>query len=149
VGYALLSDVRKQLTALRDAERDAARRSEYLAFQISEIESAKIKPEEEAALIEERARLANAEQLASLAGEAASNLDEAVDERPTAVDRLGEAAAALQSLAKVDASLAQLPLEVQALLEQAADLAKRLRQYRESIEFNPKRLDEVEERSGC
>jgi len=148
VGYALLSDVRKQLTALRDAERDAARRSEYLAFQISEIESAKIKPEEEAALIEERARLANAEQLASLAGEAASSLDEAVDERPTAVDRLGEAAAALQSLAKVDASQAQLPLEVQALLEQAADLAKRLRQYRESIEFNPKRLDEVEERLG-
>jgi DNA repair protein RecN (Recombination protein N) len=147
-GYALLNDVRNQLAALRDAERDAARRSEYLAFQISEIESAKIKPEEEAGLIEERTRLANAEQLASLAGEAASSLDEAVDERPTAADRLGEAAAALQSLAKVDASLAQLPLEVQALLEQTADLAKRLRQYRESIEFNPKRLDEVEERLG-
>ena len=147
-GYALLSQVRKQLGALRQTERDAARRSEFLAFQIQEIESAKIKPGEETALAEERTRLANAEQLASLAAEAASSLDEAIDERPTAVDRLGEAVAALQSLARVDASLAQLPLEVQALLEQTADLAKRLRQYRETIEFNPRRLDEVEERLG-
>ncbi len=147
-GYALLSQVRKQLGALRQTERDAARRSEFLAFQIQEIESAKIRPGEETALAEERTRLANAEQLASLAAEAASSLDEAIDERPTAVDRLGEAVAGLQSLARVDPSLAQLPLEVQALLEQTADLAKRLRQYRETIEFNPHRLDEVEERLG-
>jgi len=147
-GYALLSQVRKQLGALRQTERDAARRSEFLAFQIQEIDSAKIRPGEETALAEERTRLANAEQLASLAAEAASSLDEAIDERPTAVDRLGEAVAGLQSLARVDPSLAQLPLEVQALLEQTADLAKRLRQYRETIEFNPHRLDEVEERLG-
>jgi DNA repair protein RecN (Recombination protein N) len=147
-GYALLSEVRRQLGALREAERDAARRSEFLAFQINEIESAKIRPGEETALAEERTRLANAEQLASLAAEAASSLDEAIDERPAAVDRLGEAVAALQSLARVDASLAPLPLELQALLEQTAELAKRLRQYRESIEFNPRRLDEVEERLG-
>ena len=147
-GYALLSAVRKQLSALRDAERDAARRSEFLAFQIGEIEAAKLKPGEEAALSEERIRLANAEQLASLAAEAAGSLDEAIDERPSAVDRLGEAEAFLKSLVRVDASLAPLALEAQALLEQAADLAKRLRQYRESIEFNPRRLDEVEERLG-
>jgi DNA repair protein RecN (Recombination protein N) len=147
-GYALLSEVRKQLSGLREAERDAARRSEFLAFQINEIEAAKVVPGEETALAEERTRLANAEQLASLAAEAASSLDEAVDERPTAVDRLGEAAAALQSLARVDASLASLPLELQGLLEQTAELAKRLRLYRESIEFNPRRLDEVEERLG-
>lgn len=147
-GYALLNEVRKQLSVLREAERDAARRSEFLAFQVSEIESAKVVPGEETVLAEERTRLANAEQLASLAAEAASSLDEAIDERPTAVDRLGEAVAALQSLARVDASLAPLPLELQGLLEQTAELAKRLRLYRESIEFNPRRLDEVEERLG-
>ena len=75
-GYAPLSEVRKQLSVLREAERDAARRSEFLAFQVSEIESAKVVPGEETVLAEERTRLANAEQLASLAAEAASSLDE-------------------------------------------------------------------------
>jgi DNA repair protein RecN (Recombination protein N) len=147
-GYGLLSDVRGKLMELRQAERDAARRAEYLAFQIREIESAQIKPGEEKLLAEERTRLANAEQLAVLAEQAAASLDEADDDRPAAVDRLGEAGGALQALARVDGSLQDTSAEVQSLLEQAADLAKRLRTYRESIEFNPRRLDEVEERLG-
>ena len=36
--------------------------------------------------------------------------------------------------------------EAQTLVEQAGDLAKRLRAYRESMEFNPRRLEQVEER---
>ena len=62
------------------------------------------------------------------------------------VDQLGEVTEALQSLARVDTTLTAVHLEVQSMLEQAGDLAKRLRVYRESIEFNPRRLDEVEER---
>ena len=36
--------------------------------------------------------------------------------------------------------------EAQALMEQAGDLGKRLRAYRDEIEFNPRRLEQVEER---
>jgi DNA repair protein RecN (Recombination protein N) len=42
----------------------------------------------------------------------------------------------------------QIHAETQALVEQAGDVARRLRLYRDEIEFNPRRLDEVEERIG-
>jgi DNA repair protein RecN (Recombination protein N) len=145
-GYRALTEVGQSLAKLRQMQSEAARRAEFLSFQINEIESARVQPGEEERLLEERTRLANAEQLALSAEQAISLLDEGADERPPVVDQLGEVTEALQSLARVDTTLTAVHLEVQSMLEQAGDLAKRLRVYRESIEFNPRRLDEVEER---
>ena len=144
--YRALSDVRAELETLRVSEAEAARRADMLAFQINEIEAAAPRPGEETTLAEDRTRLANAEQLARLAEQSLAALDESSDERPSAIDLLGEAAEALAALARVDGSLTGLQAEGQALEEQAAEVARRLRVYREAIEFNPRRLDEVEER---
>jgi DNA repair protein RecN (Recombination protein N) len=146
--YRALTDIRRELADLRRREADAARQADLLAYQINEIEAARLRAGEEATLLEERTRLANAEQLATLADRVVAALDEAADERPPASERLGEAADALAALARIDASMASTHAEGQALLEQMADLAKRLRDYREAIEFSPRRLDEVEERLG-
>jgi DNA repair protein RecN (Recombination protein N) len=144
--YRSLSEVRAELERLRVSEAEAARRADMLAFQINEIEAAALKPGEEAGLAEDRTRLANAEQLARLAEQSLAALDETPEDRPSAIDLLGEAAEALAALSRVDASLAGLQAEAQALEEQAGEVARRLRLYREAIEFNPRRLDEVEER---
>ena len=146
--YDALTQVRRDLEHLRQGERDAVRRAEMLTYQIQEIEASKLRPGEEEVLREERTRLANAEQLAALADEATAALDETTDQRSPVTDLLGEATHALQNLAKIDSSMDGLLLEAQALAEQAAELARRLRDYRESIEFNPRRLEDVEERLG-
>jgi DNA repair protein RecN (Recombination protein N) len=119
-----------------------------LAYQIQEIEAAKLKPGEEESLREERTRLANAEQLAALADAATAALDESAEPRVPVTDLLGEVTHALQSLARIDPAMDGMRVEAQALAEQAAEVARRLRDYRESIEFNPRRLEEVEERLG-
>lgn len=147
-GYAGLSTIQGELAKLRQSEREAARRADMLTYQANEIEAASLRPGEEQALLEERTRLANAEQLAELAQRAIAALDESPEESAPASDLLGQAAEALASLARVDASMAETQAETQALVEQVGDLAKRLRVYREAIEFNPRRLDEVEERIG-
>jgi len=144
--YRQLMSVRAELESLRVSEAEVARRADMLAFQINEIEAAKLRPGEEATLLEDRTRLANAEQLARLAEQGLSALDESAEDRPTAIDLLGEAAEALAALARVDTSLGGLQAEAQALEEQAAEISRKLRMYREAIEFNPRRLDEVEER---
>jgi DNA repair protein RecN (Recombination protein N) len=146
--YDALSGVRTSLERLRQGERDAARRAEMLAYQIQEIEAAKLKPGEEESLREERTRLANAEQLAALADAATAALDESAEPRVPVTDLLGEVTHALQSLARIDPAMDGMRVEAQALAEQAAEVARRLRDYRESIEFNPRRLEEVEERLG-
>jgi DNA repair ATPase RecN len=86
-----LRAVREELQRLRDGERDAARRADMLTFQINEIGAAKLKPGEDEALLEERTRLANAEQLAALADAAILALDEGSQERVAATDLVGEA----------------------------------------------------------
>jgi DNA repair protein RecN (Recombination protein N) len=141
-----LRGVRTELDAIRAGERDAARRADMLQYQINEIDAARVKPGEETALLEERNRLANAEQLASLAEQVIAALDEESTERSPATGLLGEAARALAALAKIDPAISGMHESGQAVLEQTAELARQLRAYRESIEFNPRRLEQVEER---
>lgn len=144
--YEALRAVQAELETLRRSAREAAQRQDLLAFQVNEIEAAMLQPGELESLQDERVRLANAEQLARLAEQAVAALDEELDGSPPASDRLGQAAEALRALAQIDVSQTAAQSEAQVLVEQAGDLARRLRLYREAIEFNPRRLDEVEER---
>jgi DNA repair protein RecN (Recombination protein N) len=131
---------------LRQGERDAARRSDMLDFAVQEIESAKVRPGEKAALNEERLRLANAERLADLATQAVAALDESGEPRPAAIERLGQAVHAAGELGKLDPSLAALAAELQGLEDQTAEASRTLKRYRDSLEFNPRRLEQVEQR---
>jgi DNA repair protein RecN (Recombination protein N) len=146
--YAELQGLRSELANLRAAEQDAARRVELLTFQVEEIEAAKLKPDEEQSLKEERTRLANAESLAANANLALAALDENEGDAPTANDSMGAALDALRQLGKVDQSQAELETRGQSLFDEMTELARDLRAYLEEIEFNPKRLEEVEERVG-
>ncbi|MBI3360021.1 MAG: DNA repair protein RecN [Chloroflexi bacterium] len=141
-----LNEVRRELADLVRGERDAARRMDLLNFQINEITAAKLKPGEDKTLLEERTRLANAEKLAALAEEAVRALYEGSDEQASASDLLGQAARAIGQLAAIDSSLAENRDLAQSLAEQLSELARDLSNYHEGIEFNPKRLDQVEER---
>lgn len=142
----VLRAVREELEQIRAGERDAARKTDMLTYQIGEIEAARIQSGEETALLEERTRLANAEQLATLSDQAVEALDSEEEEVHPASDSLGQAARTLAALAKIDPALKGTSENAQAVLDQAAELSKELRAYRESIEFNPKRLEQVEER---
>ena len=141
-----LQSVRRELDELRKAQADAERRVELLTFQAEEIEAAKLKPGEEAELKQERDRLANAESLATLAQEAVNALDESTPEAPAATDLLGQAAQSVAALAKIDAAHAPLSARADELLDGLTELARDLRTYLEEIEFNPRRLEQVEER---
>ncbi len=117
-----------------------------LSYQINEIDSAHLKTGEEESLREERNRLANAENLASLSQEALLILDESGPETAPVSELFGQVVQALSHLARIDPSQANLSDSAQVLSENLADLAINLRAYLESIEFNPRRLDFLEDR---
>ena len=144
--HTQLQAVRRDLKELRTAQADADRRLEMLTFQAEEIDSAALKPGEDEQLRQERDRLANAETLAANAQEALGLMDEGTPETPAISDQLGQAAAALSSLARVDPSQNELSARGEALLDSLSEIARDLRNYLESIEYDPKRLEEVEER---
>ncbi len=63
-------------------------------------------------------------------------------------DQLAAAVEAVDRLARVDPSLAEVDRELQAAAEQLVEVARRLRRYREGLEANPQRLTQVEDRLG-
>ncbi|MCL4273714.1 MAG: DNA repair protein RecN [Anaerolineales bacterium] len=144
--YHALLNLRRELGELRKAQSDADRRTEMLTYQVEEIEAARLKPGEDEELRKERDRLANAESLAQNAQEALAVLDEGSPETPAATDLVGQAAQALAALAKIDAGQAELANQAELMLDTISDVIHNLRDYLEEIEFNPKRLDDVEER---
>jgi DNA repair ATPase RecN len=52
----------------------------------------------------------------------------------------------LAALAKIDAAQSELANQAEIMLDTMSDIIHGLRDYLEEIEFNPKRLEEVEER---
>jgi len=79
-----------------------------LTYRVEEITSAKLRPGEDEELRDETRRLANAEQLAELAGEAYRAIRQPLDGTPSASDLLSIAAEALTKLVKIDAAPGKL-----------------------------------------
>ena len=146
VVYHELKSVQKQLEQLRQSEKDSARRVDMLTYQIKEIETARLTPGEEEELRQERTRLSNAESLGSLAQQALALLDEDTPENASISILLGEVVHALADLNRIDSTTGELLEQAKTSLETLAGLVLELRNYTETIEFNPRRLDQVEER---
>ena len=144
--YHTLMNLRRELTDLRKAQADADRKIDMLTYQAEEIEAMRLKPGEDEELRQERDRLANAESLAQNAQEALTILEEGSPDTPAATDLIGQASQALAALAKIDSEQTELSNQAELLLDTMSDIVHNLRDYLEEIEFNPKRLDEVEER---
>jgi len=144
--YHRLQGVRKELKELRELEQESSRRIELLSFQAQEIEAAHLKEGEDIELEQERSRLANAEALSSSAQQAIVLLDESGPDGSSAADLLGQAQQLVNTLVRTDSSQQSLAEQLQLLNEQVTDLSANLRDYLERIEYNPRRLEQVEER---
>ena len=131
------------LDRLRSDRREAERRREMLEFQAAEIEKAALAPGEEEALRVEKARQANAGRLAAVSGEAYALL---YDDEAAVLGRLGQVMRRVEDLASIDPDFQPFVEAKSSLLAPLEDLALRLRDYRDTLEVSPGRLDEIESR---
>jgi len=144
--YEQMKQVRAELEMLRKTEQDAARQTDLLTYQIQEIDAARLEAGEEEALRGELTRLANAEKLASLAQAAYTLLEESTPDAQSISGMLGEVTQSIQRLAHIDDSLQDLADQSETAAAQLADISLSLQEYMDQIEFNPRRLTEVENR---
>jgi DNA repair protein RecN (Recombination protein N) len=140
------ADIRRQLQEVQRLEQEASQKSELLTFQAQEIEAANLKEDEDAELELERSRLANAENLSASAQQALVLLDEGTPESSAVSDLLGQAVQLLSSLARIDQSRQGLLDQADGAAAQISDISRELRAYLDEIEFNPRRLEQVENR---
>ncbi len=144
--YRKLHGLRRELKELRQSEEEMARRADLLAFQAQEIEASALKPGEEEELRHERDRLANAESLSTLARQSLALLDEGTPESPSISDLFGQLVQSLGSISRMDSGKNELAEQAAALEDTLGEITSDLQNYLENIEFNPKRLEQAEER---
>ena len=144
--YQSLVALREELSALIKAQADAERRMDLLTYQSEEIESAGVEIGEDEDLRKERDRLANAENLSKLANQSLFLLEDGDDQTPAIMDLMGEVSEAMADLAKVDDTQSGLAGQAETVVDQLGEIESALRTYLDTLEFNPARLDEVEER---
>lgn len=143
--YSALTAIRREMDALRMDEAERARRIDSLNYQIAELERAQLKAGEEAALTERRTLLRNAGKLIEAVERACFALS-GDEDRDGAASLLATAEDALGPAASMSTEAAGILEQVSELRCTADDVAETLRDLRESFDFEPGELDELESR---
>ena len=136
----------RELQELRKAEADAARQQDLLNYQIQEIEAATLKEGEDEDLTAELNRLANAEKLATLCQKANGLLESSDMEANGVIEQMGEISQALHRIAEIDGSVTDLAAQSDSVLALVDEIARGLQDYVDTVEYNPQRLEQVENR---
>ncbi len=141
--YNRLNDLQKKLEALDQEERDRERRIDFLQFQIDEIDTVAPTPGEDEALEEEIRILANAERISALAAESYALLYE---EEHALFDRIGRLSTLLATLSDLDGRVRGIAETCEEVKFRIEDMAHTLRDHAGSIESDPAKLADREER---
>ncbi|MXW04121.1 MAG: DNA repair protein RecN [Gemmatimonadetes bacterium] len=135
---------RSEALRLLEEELAATReREELYRFQLDELEQADLSPGEDEELERERAVLEHAEQLIRVASEASEALSEGDG---AFVDGLVRVIRALEEAERIDPSLGEALESVRTARYQLDDCTDFLRRYRDRVEYDPARLEEVLDR---
>ncbi len=155
-GY--LQEKKEYLRQLEDIGQDSQereRRLDILNFQIEEIDDASLVSGEEDQLLERQKILANAEKILDSVAQVYENLsggtgnEMALDNKDFSLplrDRLGRAVQELNEVASHDAALKPILEMLESASAYLEEASTELRHYQESFNFNPRELEEVQER---
>ncbi len=144
--YKQYRELADKISGLKSDEQDRIRRLDMLRYQLSEIDNANLAAAEDIKLENERNLLANAEKLAHLCSGVYDALYAGRVGQTAALDGIHEAMANLRELAKIDPQLIALTEITENILYQLEDIAREAGKYRERMEVNPERLEQVNNR---
>ncbi len=143
-----LHRMERELQELSGKEKDFSKQTELLNFQINEIRQAELIEGEDSELETELAVLSSAEKLKATSYEVYSllNSDDIAMTSSSAIDRLNEALPLLGRMLETDPSLKARFDRLESAVYELAEIAQEVKNYGEGLDFNPERLEEVQDR---
>lgn len=141
--YESLCSLKQQLSELVQKEKERTQRIDLLKFQINEIDTANLDPGEEEALAEEVKILSSAGRLAELANEAYDSLYSADS---ACIARLSRILVSIREISGIDPRANDAFKSIENAIPLLEDTAYFLRDYRDRLDFNPERLEQIQER---
>ena len=133
----------RDLKAMRALEQSRKERQELLSFQLAEIDQAGLSVEEEEEIKQERNKLRHAEKLHQ---SLETTLNQLTETEGSALEQIGWAQKEFESLLDIDPSLAKQAERAQTAYCELEEMVDELRTYLRTIEFNPPRLEEIDDR---
>ncbi|MCS7266188.1 MAG: DNA repair protein RecN, partial [Armatimonadetes bacterium] len=140
--YRQLVQVEREIDELQQSERDRIQRLDLIRYQAEEIDRANLKEGEEEELLQERQILANAEKIVERLSLAAQKL---IGDGET-LDKLGEAIQALKEISELDPKLGEMQNALSQVFDAIQEVGFEIERYASRIDFDPKRLEEIESR---
>jgi DNA repair protein RecN (Recombination protein N) len=141
--YDNLQRLARELEQIRQSESERLRTLDMINFQISEIEQARLTPNEDVELEAERNLLVNAERLAELSGDAYRRI---YDDEDSILSSLSVAQKRVNDLAAVDNRFAPYIEQLSTVKHVLNDVAFFLGEYYGGIQASPARLSAVDDR---
>ena len=141
--YRELAAIQKEIDNLQADEAQKLQLLDILQFQVEEISKANLQTGEDEKLEEEKRRLNNVEKLSTLSDESFSMLYENEEAIVTALEKVSKKIADLSEYETSFREYAEGLETAKAVLE---DLAMQVRDFRNTLEFSPERLEEIENR---
>ena len=146
--HAHLQALQQEAADLAETLRASEREKDLLEFEIKELTAASLEEGEDEALTAEARMLNNAEELYQSARRVYALLDgdTSASGGASVLERLKDASKTLTKLSELDDSLSEVLDRLETSLYELEDIALHTRQYADTVEFNPMRLDEVTDR---
>ena len=141
--YKEYTKVKNTLNILTENKDDMQiqREIDLLKFQINEIESANLNKDEYEELLKQRDVFRNSEKIYSNLNLSYQNLYEG---SVNAVDLIGSASKELSSIAEYDKVLSEYNENVERIMYELQDISREIRNYKDSIDFEPYELEQIE-----
>lgn len=140
--YNAYRDLKREVAVLNIDEQRLAQRIDLFQFQIQELEQANLQVEEEDALLDERRRLMNFHKIY----ERANVAYEAISAESQGLDFIGNSMNALDDIVDLDENFKEASESVTSSFYALQDAAYQIKNRLDELEFDPERLNEVEQR---
>lgn len=134
----------QQIKTIREKTLERTERSEYLRFQLEELQEIKLQPGEWETLEKEHHRLTHAEELMRNLQTAVNQI--ADDDNQNILSLMNEIRRTLELIQAVEPKATDWMNSLQSALIQLTDLESELKNYLESTELDPEKLQFIEER---
>ena len=142
--FQKVQSLRREKEELEKDARERAHLLDLYQFQVKEIAAAHLTVGEDEELQTEHNRVANAQRLAEAALVAATALSG--EDGGGILESLAAAARALEEAANLDATLTPMLEALRSAAYELTETERDLTRYQDEIEFDPERLEQIEER---
>ena len=133
----------KKLRSMKMDEQELLQKQEFLSFQLKEIDEAHLSDEEEEEIKAERNKLKHAGQIREGLQKSQALL---TDESGSIIENLGQELKELEAVQNIDPGLSEPVERSRSAFYELEEVVESLRNYDRSLEFNPSRLEEIEDR---